>query len=160
LCYFKIFPVIFLLYSPNERTIFQNCIPCLIIGPKGPEPALGFFEKKKPDCPTLVVNKTTTTTTKVLPQRARGRANVFSVYVTIITLTLRFRLRYVTVTGVTFSFTLRYRSGREAQLAFKDPGRHFPVPYSLVGDGFDHVAAWLPPLPKVYSFGGSECALP
>ncbi len=38
----------------------------------------------------------------------------FSVFVIIITSTLRFRLRYVTVAGATFSFTLRYRSGREA----------------------------------------------
>ncbi len=56
------------------------------------------------------------------------------------------RYRYYSYANVAFSFTLRYgyrsgrsvfrlrsklrdRSGREAQLAFKDPGRHFPVPY-------------------------------
>ena len=64
--------------------------------------------------------------TKNSPNEPGGRANVFSSYVIIITSTLRFRLRYVTVAGATFSFTLRYRSGREAhRLALKDPGRHF-----------------------------------
>jgi hypothetical protein len=61
----------------------------------------------------------TTTTTKAFAQRARGSrerfVTVFSVFVIIITSPLRFRLlvRYVTVAGATFSFTLRYRSGRE-----------------------------------------------
>ena len=69
---------------------------------------------------------------KFSPNEPGGRANVFSFYVIIITLTLRFRLRYVNVADVTFSFTLRSRSGRVARvkrIAFKDPGRHFPVPY-------------------------------
>ncbi len=54
------------------------------------------------------------------PIEPGGRANVFFVlryYVIIITTsstpTLRLRLRFVTVAGATFSFTLRYRSGRE-----------------------------------------------
>ncbi len=66
-----------------------------------------------------------------------GRANVFSFYVIIITLTLRFRLRYVNVAGVTFSFTLRSRSGREAHRGsrFKDPGRHFPAAFAVFGTG-------------------------
>ena len=74
------------------------------------------FSKKKPDCPTLVDGKQSNKTTKVFAQRARGRANVFSFYVIIITLTLRFRLRYVNVADVTFSFTLRSRSGRVARV--------------------------------------------
>ncbi len=68
-----------------------------IKGPKGPEPALGFFEKN-PDCPTLVVNKQAKQQ-KFSPNKPGGRANVFSFYVIII-ITL------------TFSSTLRYRSGR------------------------------------------------
>ncbi len=51
------------------------------------------------------------------PGVARERFFVLRYYYyvnVIITLTLRFRLRYVTVAGATFSFTLRYRSGREA----------------------------------------------
>ena len=42
----------------------------------------------------------TTMTTKALSNEPGGRANVFSFYVIIITLTLHFRLRYVTVGGV------------------------------------------------------------
>ena len=71
-------------------------------------------------------------TTKVFAQQARGsRERLFVLRYVIITLTLRFRLRSVNVADVTFSFTLRSRSGREAHRGsrFKDPGRHFPVPY-------------------------------
>ena len=57
-----------------------------------------------------------TTQQKFSPNKPGGRANVFSFYVIIITLTLRFRLRYVNVADVTFSFTLRSRSGREARV--------------------------------------------
>ena len=84
-----------------ERTI-------LIKGPKArPEPALGF-SKKNPDCPkksgvprrhVACSNKTT----KVLPQQPGGRANVF------------FVLSYYYV-NVTFSSTLRYRSGRNVSV--------------------------------------------
>ena len=74
-------------------------------GPKGPEPALGFFEKKKPDCPTLVVNKATKQQ-KLSPNEPGGRANVFSFLRHLFTSTLYFRLRYVTVAGAT-SFRLR-----------------------------------------------------
>jgi hypothetical protein len=78
---------------------------------------------KNPDCPKKsglprrhVAKQQPTKQQKFSPNKPGGRANVFSFYV-IITLTLRFRLRYVTVAGATFSFTLRrlrYRSGREA----------------------------------------------
>ena len=44
---------------------------------------------------------------------SNARSATFYVIVIMITLTLRFLSRYVTVAGVTFSFTLRYRSGRE-----------------------------------------------
>ncbi len=78
-------------------------------------------------------NKTTKSFRPTSPGVARTffRFTLFN----IITLTLRFRLRYVNVlvAGVTFSFTLRSRSGREAHRGsrFKDPGRHFPVPYKI-----------------------------
>jgi hypothetical protein len=84
------------------------------------EPALGFFEKKTRIVPLWSFCKQQSKTTKVWPNEpAGGRAIVFfPFYVIIITSTLRFRLRYVTVTvlvaGAAFSFTLRYRSGREA----------------------------------------------
>ena len=55
-----------------------------------------------------------TTTKKIRPNEPGVARTFFSFYVIIITSTLRFRLRYVTVAGATFSFTLRYRSGREA----------------------------------------------
>jgi hypothetical protein len=43
------------------------------------------------------------------------------------------RLRYVTV-GASFSFTLRYRSGRDAHRGSRlGPGRHLPVPWYTVG---------------------------
>ena len=74
----------------------------LIKGPKGPEPALGFFEKKKPDCPKKsglprrhVVNKQSNKTTKVFAQQARGSRERF------------FVLRYYYYVDVTFSSTLR-----------------------------------------------------
>jgi hypothetical protein len=90
-----------------------------IKGPEGPEPALGFFTKKNPDCPKNLESHVDMSRSKAkqqqqkFAQRARVARTFFSFYVIIITLTLRFRLRYVTVAGATFSFTLRYRSGRE-----------------------------------------------
>ena len=74
------------------------------------------FSKKTPDCPTLVA-KQSKTTTKAFAQQARGsRERLFVLRYVIITLTLRFRLRSVNVADVTFSFTLRSRSGREARV--------------------------------------------
>ena len=75
-------------------------------------------------------------TTKVFAQQARGSRERF----------FRFTLLYYYV-NVTFSFTLRYRSGRNVFVyvqsyvtvagvkrssRLRDPGRHFPVPYYLV----------------------------
>ena len=88
------------------------------------------FSKKNPDCPTLV-EMSNKTTTKVFAQQARGSRERFFVLRYYYYVDVRFRLRDVNVAGVTFSFTLRSRSGREAHRGsrFKDPGRHFPVPY-------------------------------
>jgi hypothetical protein len=114
------------LYTSGTQSIQAACSPLpsiynVIKGPKGPEPALGFFEKNLDYPKTNLESQvdmsmaTSKRTTKVFAQRARGsRERFFSFYVIIIiTSTLRFRLRYVTVAGVRFSFTLRYRSGRE-----------------------------------------------
>ena len=69
---------------------------------------------------------------KFSPNKPGGRANVF------------FVLRYYYYVDVTFSSTLRYRSGRNVFVyvqsyvtvagvkrssRLRDPGRHFPVPY-------------------------------
>jgi hypothetical protein len=108
--------------AARSRSPSFSCLPCsglfnelrkpVIKGPKGPEPALGLFEKKPPDCPKKVWSPTSTCrdeqqsnkTTKVFAQRARGSRELFFVYVIIIiTSTLRFRLRYVTVAGATAS---------------------------------------------------------
>ncbi len=82
----------------------------IIKGPKGPEPgepALGFFEKKpglskQIWSPTSTCREATTKTKqqKLSPKEPGGRANVF------------FVLRYYYYVNVTFSSTLRYRSGR------------------------------------------------
>jgi hypothetical protein len=125
----------------NERKAFWTLAvtsQCRIIkGPKGPEPALGFFEKKPGLSRKNLVSHVDMSRSKqnnnkrilVLlnvvhynnnksfrPTSPVVARTFFSFYVIIITLTLRFRLRYVTVAGATFSFsfTLRYRSGREA----------------------------------------------
>jgi len=104
----------------------------LIIGPKGPEPALGFFGKKTPDCPKKSgvprrhVDGNKQNNIKSFRPTSPGVARTFfSFYVIIITSTLRFRLRYVTVAGVRFSFTLRYRtsSGREIKFARRESHR-------------------------------------
>jgi hypothetical protein len=88
-------------------------LPVTIKGPKGPEPALGFFEKKPPGLSHF--GRDEQHYNKSFRPTSPGVARTFfSFYVIIITSTLRFRLRYVTVAGVRFSFTLRYRSGREA----------------------------------------------
>jgi hypothetical protein len=82
----------------------------LIKGPKGPEPALGFFEKK----PGLSHSgRFASKTTKVSPNEPGGRANVFSFlrYYYYVNVTFSSTLRYVA--GAAFSFALRYRSGRE-----------------------------------------------
>jgi hypothetical protein len=79
----------------------------VIKGPKGPEPALGFFEKK----PRIVQKNLESHVDmsmaskqakqqKCSPNEPGGRANVF------------FGLRYYYYVNVTFSSTLRYRSGR------------------------------------------------
>jgi hypothetical protein len=70
-------------------------------GPKGPEPAPGFFEKKTPDCPTWVVNSKAKQQ-KLAPNEPGVARTFFSFYVIIITSTLRFRLRYRS--GRTFFF--------------------------------------------------------
>ena len=87
----------------------------LLSGPEGPEPALGFFEKK-PGLSHFGRFQATNKTTKVFAQQARGSRERFFVLRYYYTLTLRFRLRYVNVADVTFSFTLRSRSGREARV--------------------------------------------
>ncbi len=77
-------------------------------GPEGPEPALGFSEKS-PDCPknleshvdmSMASNQAKQQKPELRP--SCGGPTFFSVYVIIITSTLRFRLRYVTVAGATF----------------------------------------------------------
>jgi hypothetical protein len=105
---------------PNFRPPWRNII--IIKGPEGPEPALGFFEKKirlvpkKSGVPRRhVVNSKQAKQQKFSPNEPGGRANVFFVLRYYYYVDLRFRLRYVTVAGAafSFSFTLRYRSGRE-----------------------------------------------
>ncbi len=77
---------------------------------KGPEPALGFFEKKtgivpkKTGLPRRHVEMSNKTTTKVFAQRARGSRERFFRFTLL--------LRYYYYVDVTFSSTLRYRSGR------------------------------------------------
>jgi hypothetical protein len=67
----------------------------LLSGPEGPEPALGFFEKK-PGLSHSCRWQQQSKTTKVFAQQARGsRERFFVLRYIIITLTLR------------FSFTLR-----------------------------------------------------
>ncbi len=72
-------------------------------GPKGPEPALGFFKKKTPGLSQksgvprrhVVKQQQAKQKQKLSPNEPGGRANVFfSFYVIIITSTLRFRLRH------------------------------------------------------------------
>jgi hypothetical protein len=103
----------------------------LIKGPKGPEPALGFFEKKTGLSHSGRFASKATKQQKFSPNEPGGRANVF------------FVLRYYYYVNVTFSSTIRNRSGRNVfrfrlryvtgagvkRIALKDPGRHFPVPY-------------------------------
>jgi hypothetical protein len=88
------------------------CCSFVIIGPKGPEPALARAFSKKNRIVPLWSFCSKQQNNKSFAPTSPGRANVFP--------------------NVTFSFTLHYRSGRKAQLALKDPGRHFPVPYSFV----------------------------
>jgi hypothetical protein len=107
----------------SARILVSSSVSCslskVIKGPEGPEPALGFFEKKPGLSPKNLESHVDMSRSKQAkqqkfsPNEPGGRANVFFVYVIIITLTLRFRLRYVNVAGATFSFTLRYRIGRE-----------------------------------------------
>jgi hypothetical protein len=98
-------------------TNFSPFILHLTKGPKGPEPALGFFEKNGL---SHFGREAKQNNNKSFRPTSPGVARTF--------------LRYYYV-DVTFSFTLRSRSGREAHRGsrFKDPGRHFPVPY-LISD--------------------------
>ena len=83
----------------------------LLGGPEDPEPAPGF---KKPRIVPLW-SRSKQNNNQFLAQRARGsRERFFRFYVIIIKFTLRFSFTYVAVAGVRFSFTLHYRSGREA----------------------------------------------
>jgi hypothetical protein len=91
-------------------------------GPKGPEPALGFSEKKTGlshfgrDSERAKQAKQQ----KFCPHEPGGRANVFSFYVIIITLTFKnvtfsfTLLRYVTVAGANLKRSSRLRTLRLA----------------------------------------------
>jgi hypothetical protein len=90
----------------------------LIKGPKGPcRPSRGFSKKTRIVPKSLeshVDMSLAATKQQKFCHNSPGVARTFFSFYVIITLTLRFRLRYVTVAGATFPFTLRYRSGREA----------------------------------------------
>ncbi len=97
--------------------------------PEGPEPALGF--SKKPGVPRRLVEMSSSKQNKKnrpierLGARGPGSRERFNCAFVCVT------FNTVTVAGVPFSFSLSYRSGREAHrgLRFLDPGRHF---YSAV----------------------------
>ena len=77
--------------------MYIYCIYTVLSGPEGPEPALGFFEKKL-GLSHLGRLQQATKQQKLSPNKPGGRANVFSFL--LLLRSLRFRLRYVPVPGV------------------------------------------------------------
>ncbi len=94
-----------LLYRPGLRF--------LLSGPEGPEPALGFFEKKTRIVPLWSRSKQQNNNKSFRPT-SPGVAGTFFFFR--FRFRFRYRLRFVNVADVTFSFTLRSHSGREARV--------------------------------------------